>query len=184
MLHRHPRELMCLKPPSGVGKGDGKVRTYSGDIVNVDRKTRNIGFGDFTETTVTETREGEKMLNAVQRAAVGTVITVSSRSKSGFSAQEEIYRITGTTHNKRLIGLNDDAKDALNDEYEDRTTLPLTNRRELRSLLTPMWEQGRRITIQRRVLTTSERAEARDEMKREREQQKAERRQYRINFEG
>ena len=80
-------------------------------------ETRDVGFGSFqVETSRTETPEGAKILNALQRAAVGTEITIDYNDSF---KKPEIYRITGTTSDKRLIPKNAEAKESMSYSYTD-----------------------------------------------------------------
>ena len=163
---------------SGKKEHSGIKRTYSGDIAIETETRHNLGFGEFSRFSYTETSEGRKFLNAVQKAAVGTEITVSSSNRWGTS-QEEIYRITGTTHNKRLVAVNKSARESL--AYEGLDSITLTNRDDLRLVLSPQFENGK-ISVHRKPLSEQESREIKAERKWERQRRAAEKRQYKINF--
>ena len=123
------------------------------------------------------------MLNAVQNAAVGTEITVTSESDNGFWNQNEVYRVTGTTYDKILVPVNEDARRYWDypETREGTKSISLTDRDVLRDLLTPSYDRGR-VSVQRKLLTSEESREIKAEQKRERQRRAAERRQYKINF--
>ena len=124
---------------SGIGKNG-----FSGNIWETNVTKVNRGFGEYEKVTYTETPEGRKLLNRVERLPVGTEITVKSSSVSGFMKEEAVYRISGTKRDKVLIPKNEDARTRfsyLNDG--DVRSVSVRDRDTVGNLLTLSWNDGR-----------------------------------------
>ena len=160
------------------GSGVGKARSYGVNKSLKRTTTRNLGFGDFSEST--PTAEGERLLKAVQNASVGTEITVKSRDSRWDYSENEVYRVTGTTHEKRLVSINPETRKALREEGLD--SIDLKDRDSLMRVLSPLFSDNRSTTLKRTPLTSQERRDIKAEKKKDRQRRAAERRQFKINF--
>ena len=163
--------------PKG-NSGIGKSRSFSGTLFTETSRIQNRGFGEYTQTEIIETAEGRRMLNAVQNAAVGTEIVVEGEDLWG-RKEDYVYRITGTTHNKRIEAVSENAH--IDEHNLDLTELPLTDRTAIRELLTPYRATGN-IRLIRAARSAEESRAQKAEDRWERQRRAAERRQYKINF--
>ena len=75
--------------------------------------------------------------------------------------------------------MNKSARESLG--YEGLDSIPLTNRDDLRLVLSPQFKNGK-ISVHRKPLSEQESREIKAERKWERQRRAAEKRQYKINF--
>ena len=179
MLHKHPKENMCLKQDSGINRGS---RVYTGIKYSRNPVLQNLEHLGYDVDAVTENPEARKMLNAVQKAAVGTEIRVEAGnySNSDYDYGTAIYRVTGTVREKKIVPINEEAREAIRVEGLP-TEIPISNRRAISTLLDPMWENGS-VKLSRGPLTDKENAEARRLARWERQVRAGERRQMKFSF--
>ena len=159
---------------SGIGKNGFSGTIWERHVTKVNR-----GFGEYEKVTYTETPEGQKILNRVERLPVGTEITVKSSDRWG-NKEESIYRISGTKRDKVLIPKNEGAQ--RNFSYLDGENVPSVSVRDrdaVGNLLTFMYDNGR-VTSKLTPRTSSEINAQKTEGKRIRQQRLADRRQLRL----
>ena len=159
---------------SGIGKNG-----FSGNIWERKVTKVNRGFGEYEKVTYTETPEGRKLLNRVERLPIGTEITVKSSDRWG-NKEESIYRISGTKRDKVLIPKNEGAQE--NFRYldgENVTSVSVRDRDAVGNLLTFLHDNGR-VTSKLTPRTASEIKAQKTEGKRIRQQRLADRRQLRL----
>lgn len=133
-----------LKPSTGIGRGHGRRSSGGGTRISwIGKNGQRDG-------------EREKMQKLVQTAPIGTEINVRSENRDsnwGYS-QDERYRITGTPNDKRLVATKESTREYFHKQGIDSFAL---DSRETLSMLIPMFDEDRSVTIKRTPLTEQER---------------------------
>mgnify|MGYP007101858616 CR=1 FL=1 len=164
---------------SGINKGGRsskptKERVFNGELENAILK--NYGFGEFYDYE--ETPEGKKAYDALQRAGVGTIVTVSNSGDK----EPDVYRVTMRTpdEGKVLVPLSLRAREWF-EEDNNVSVIPLSDRGMIKEYIVPSGDKPY-VKLERRKWTEQEAAEHPDIFRAEQRATRYERRQLRIKF--